>query len=411
MKSFQKLCICVCWAIPLSLLSGACSRHHGNRKELSDTPILIEAETDNNTLSGGSGTSETITPLAFEPHGEYALYWDLGVAEDCPDEDILNKEVSMLKRYVKGAVTDSAYIIGSYNRLIQAGRFCKISAGVDTVRIDCTKRLLKIIDTRFLGILPGCSKTSFSRHYTLNDSAANTDFQINIALRPETPTAILDFISTMLRDDINVYFDHGRIRKFKISSNSVKSAIKSYYKEFIREYRKHYALDKEDRECGIIECGRPMTYQKFIYPVWESPDKSLITYRFYEYGYNNGAHGWECDEYITFDNISGRQTSWKDFYTKEEFAKAIRILENRLYNYKTNGDGTDRKGRLNAAFGENGEISPEDTTTRRYDDPKKFPTPAMTKEGVVFSYPTYEKGANYDGVMHFVIPYGNKKKR
>lgn len=38
---------------------------------------------------------------------------------------------------------------------------------------------------------------------------------------------------------------------------------------------------------------------------------------------------------------------------------------------------------------------------------KYYPRHAITNEGIVFSYQTYEKGANFDGVLHFVQPYKN----
>ncbi|WP_368408261.1 RsiV family protein [uncultured Duncaniella sp.] len=34
-----------------------------------------------------------------------------------------------------------------------------------------------------------------------------------------------------------------------------------------------------------------------------------------------------------------------------------------------------------------------------------YPRPALTNQGVVFSYQPYEKGSFAEGILHFVIPY------
>lgn len=40
-----------------------------------------------------------------------------------------------------------------------------------------------------------------------------------------------------------------------------------------------------------------------------------------------------------------------------------------------------------------------------------YPRPAMTKSGIIFSYQPYEKGAFYEGILHFVIPYSLLKPK
>lgn len=40
-----------------------------------------------------------------------------------------------------------------------------------------------------------------------------------------------------------------------------------------------------------------------------------------------------------------------------------------------------------------------------------YPRPALTNEGLVFSYQPYEKGAFCEGILHFVIPYSNLKTK
>ena len=38
-------------------------------------------------------------------------------------------------------------------------------------------------------------------------------------------------------------------------------------------------------------------------------------------------------------------------------------------------------------------------------DGKIYPRPAITRNGIVFSYQTYEKGSNADGTLHFIVPF------
>lgn len=382
-------------AVIATCLLASCNIKTNGSDSYGDTDTVFIKCYDDDSL-GYAPTKFRVSNYLAE-YNEYALMLSVSDDNEPNNEDMYNKDRFKLVRYVKGISTDSCYLVGPWNRLIpEGGSLMIIVAGVDTIALDFTKRLPKSIDTRFYGILAGCKTTCFSRHYSINDSACTTDFQINIGLKPNSPKWIKSRVRDLIHTQIELMFDmRVKIDKHALVSDFPDKMIRAYYKDFKRLY-----LD-------FCEGYYFRSIQIFIYPVWESQDKSMVTYYFFTYTYNGGIRGWNDDYFITFDSKTGRELLWNDFYTKNGFIESIRVLERKLYNYPTFSE--DSNGRKSAAFGVNDTICIDDTSIARYANPKDFPQPAITKKGMVFTYPVYEKGAAYDGVIHLTVPYHKVK--
>lgn len=184
---------------------------------------------------------------------------------------------------------------------------------------------------------------------------------------------------------------------FKISKDNIDQMMQYYYKQFCRLYFKE--------ECGDEELiadamGAYYSLQNYIYPVWRSADGKLTTWKFYEYRYMGGAHGGETEYFLTFDNRTGRILGVKDFFTDEEFKQAVSLLAKQLNAYHETESG--QVAELEAAA----DLTTEDSTPlNEVIGGKLYPRPAMTNQGIVFSYQTYEKGGNADGLLHFTQPW------
>lgn len=337
------------------------------------------------------------------------LYANYGIIDNSLGDDVATKDETFIVRYVNDEPQDSAVLIGPYNRLIGNGKICKIVVGVDTLNIDIRKSLSGRLDLRYLGILPNCKFYRLSKHYALNDSARSTDFQINVAMPEDTPLHIKDFISGTIQKDVVLCFtdDDGgatitpHIPVFKMMDRSITEMSQYYYKQFCKLYYNKFG-DFSDPEVPML--GEWCSYQFYAYPVWENMDKSLTTWKFYSFSYMDGAHGNTIEYYLTFDNKKGRVLGIRDFYSDETFNDAIRLLTRKLNLHQGKEPDGERKERAELDDCQN-VTTPPSNLLNDFFAGKVYPRPAITQHGIVFSYQTYEKGSNADGVLHFLLPY------
>lgn len=319
-------------------------------------------------------------------------------------DDVDAKDETYLIRYVDDRPRDSMILAGPYMRLLGEGPLCRIVVGVDTVNVNIKRQFCKVLDLRFQDALPGCKFYRISRHYAINDSARSTDFQINIAMKDSTPLFIKDFISEMIRDDVAPFFDeytNGEyvtpyIPMIRMRNRTVEQMMEHYYYQFRKFYDKEFKPEPGSDERAY---GEWYSYQCYAYPVWQNSDSTLTTWKFYSYNYTGGAHGGESEYFLTFDNNTGRFLGAKDFFKKGDFKKAIDKLAQQLDTYHgSTGSEADLNSEYNVT-------AVQSSTMNEVIDGKIYPRPAITNQGIVFSYQTYEKGGNADGVMHFTQPF------
>lgn len=385
-------------------------RCKGNNTTSHDPVILDEEvvdaiESDNEVvLSEHDYRGDSITA-----YGDVILYANYENEDYELGDDVSAKGDTYLTRYVNDKCKESMILVGPNTQLIGAGKYCHIIIGVDTVTIDITKPLRDKIDLRYVGILPNCKFYRLSKHYAFNDSARTTDFQINVAIHDSAHLYIKDFISGVIRDDVASYFSHysgddiidPHLPKMKMKGKTINEMASYYYKQFCKLYFQEFGSNLEPGERVF---GEWYSYQFYVYPVWENKDKSLTTWKFYNFGYMGGAHGGETEYYLTFDNKTGRVLGIRDFYSDKAFKDAIQLLARELNNRQWNGPFDEWRYEADLGECENITAAQSNVLNDVYNK-EIYPRPAITSHGIVFSYQTYEKGSNADGILHFVLPF------
>ncbi|MCH5346176.1 MAG: hypothetical protein J1E63_03645 [Muribaculaceae bacterium] len=354
----------------------------------------------------------------FMEYGNIKVY--IFIDNDQNGEDVISKDELGLIRYVNGAPRDSMLIVGPFNNVLPKGNMLQIASGPDTVNVDITKPFERYFDVRYVGILPECQTYRFSEHYSLNEYSFATDFQINIAIRDNDPDYIKDFIDKTIGDYVASYFDKeedGKIVYPNIPLSNFKNVgfdqmSRYYYDWFCKLYKEEYG-DPENNFYSDPDgplMGPIYSSQFYIYPVWESSDSTLTTWRFYHFAYAGGAHGGQLEYFLTFDNKTGRILGVKDFFTNDQFTKATDILSDQLSAY--HGLDLNEEERYSEVLDEETNVTAvKSNILNEVIDGQIYPRPAMTKKGIIFTYQTYEKGSNADGTLHFVQPYNPNHKQ
>lgn len=396
-----------------TMLAGKCSAN--NDYDDSDTlnadaPVVEKIYSFENQQSDSAHNNGTngYRRLPLTEYGNIKVYDDYCLEDKDKKygDDVNAKDETYLIRYVDDKPKDSMILVGPYMRLLGEGSLCRIVVGVDTVDVNIKRPFGKTLDLRFRDALTGCKFYRLSRHYAINDSARSTDFQINIAMRDSTPLFIKDFISDMIRNDVAAYFEELKDDKWiapyvpmiLMRNRTVEQMMEHYYYQFRNLYDKEFKPEPGSDERAY---GEWFSYQCYAYPVWQNSDSTLTTWKFYNYSYMGGAHGGECEYFLTFDNLTGRILGASDFFSKDGFGKAIKRLAGQLDAYHGYSG-------FEADLNSDSEITAtQSTTMNEVIEGKIYPRPAITKQGIVFSYQTYEKGSNPDGVMHFTQPFKN----
>lgn len=241
-------------------------------------------------------------------------------------------------------------------------------------------------------------------HYSLTDSTGRTDdsnsaaFLLEISLVENTPDWAKSYINDNLHHEIQHYmfYDENMINKFDIS-RPMSEMPQFYFDEYRDRYRER--SNSLGKEWGEPFPGDIYDYKHWVYPIWKSEDSNFVTYRFHTDGYAHNVHGWEFDWFITFDVEGKRILGRKDFFSDEKFEKAMQKLGEQLSEYHED-EGWFAAVDLDPS-------SPLGEDSILYDEYKGrlYPRPAMTPDGVIFTYQTYLKGGNADGVLHFLQPY------
>lgn len=324
-------------------------------------------------------------------------------------DDVYTEEMPCLIRYINEHPVDTMQIVGPYTRVDKSGKNrCAVIVGTDSIVVGPGDRWPAKLDVRFHGMLPGYKTYRLSQHYALNDSSPATDFQLNVAMNDATPLWIRNFISRRIAQDgfedfaLWDYDDEPAYTPvvFDMAGRSVAEMMRFYYDEFRHQYYKTYYRTEDDEPSW----GNWYSYKCYIYPVWQSVDGNLVTWRFYSFQYYGGAYGFNCDFFLTFDCAKQRIIGLGDLYDKERFAATeyrLKMLINGLNDYQTFHDA---------------DLGPDSITVNEWDrlvmdtlGGRFYPRPALTDRGVVFSYQTTMDCAPSDGALHFTLPVPDGK--
>lgn len=317
------------------------------------------------------------------------------------NEDIENSmNGPVIKAYRGDYCVDSCVIHGVYNNIMAENGMCRIVTGIDTVRFNLTY-MPKILDLRFVSALHEADTLTFYKSFCLNDKSFDCTFSAEIALLPATSPGILRYLDDLMQEDIT---DFGFDATSKAETNGdIKMMAEHYFNLFRDRYTAEY---KEEIDGEDMSRGPAYHYFFSAKPVWESPDKKLVTYQFYNFSYIMGAaHGGMEEYFATFDAETGRRLHVKELISPKGFRKSINLLESGLTTYKQSQ--MEYEGICQAELDEYYHDMPgsDDYTLREQFEHHLYPIPALTTHGMVFSYQPYEKGSFAEGILHFTIPY------
>lgn len=377
--------------------------------------FIMFANRDGNSIDGlSTDMSDSITEAKSRYYGDTLFQYDgkTVIADYFTEED---KEVSslstcLLLTYADTVAVDTCRVIGN-GAYVADGTIFKYAVGIDTIRYDM--RYLPDSIQPILALLPsGTVEHSYTRSFKLNDSSWRCDFKFLAYLPKGHPTWLNQFIATIIRNDIQgLYLDNKGADRILKEYYSIKATLRKigginassmspeqiavhFSKEHERLYRKDFTEE---------DFGPKYDYMMEVAPAWESKNGQYVTYRFYTYYYTMGAHGFMEEYYLTFDNENGRILGYNDIFEANDFKKVLDLLEQEITAQKKefmNFDG------IYPASLEKDELeSNASEILKEVYDGSYYPRPAMTRQGIVFSYQPYEKGSFAEGILHFVIPY------
>lgn len=366
-----------------------------------------------------TNTSDTIDDVPLSYYGDTLYQYDDKTIVYDYDFEWEDRSSSLstgaIITYRATTPIDTCRVLGNGTWVIN-GDYLDFAIGIDTISYPF-RNLPDSIDPEKELIAPKFNVVRHAYNYTfeLTDSSRTCDFSFVAYLPKIHPQWVEQFIATVMRNDIQAIFldNKGSDRILNEYLGIIKKPMKVHginaHLKTPEQIARHFASDFEQHyknEFTITNCdvrGPKYDYMLTIAPAWESSDKKLITYRFYSYYYTSGMHGYMEEYYLTFDAENGRLLGKDDIFTANSFKAAIGILEQKLCNHRN--EYTTCDGPYPAYLHESELEANASEIIKEAQDSIYYPRPALTNNGVVFSYQPYEMGAFCEGILHFAIPY------
>lgn len=336
---------------------------------------------------------------------KYQVYMTFDVPSDECGEGMGSMDIAYLMRTVDGIPKDTTAVLGPWHDLIGKDGKVRFVVGVDTFDMSIRRRFPKVMDLRFRDAIPGVVRHRLSREFALSEHSFDVGFQINVGLPNDTaPLWMLDLISRLIRDDVDDFFDvdNSDVRTFDMSKGSVRDMMEHYHRRFHDLYvKEHGGADSDGKELGPA-----YWYDFYAYPVWQNSDSTLTTWKFYNNVYMGGAHGNDAEWFATFENATGRQLGISDFFTARQFEETMETLKRQINGYHKllydSDEGYEADMDMSREYIKSSKAAQMMIDTH---GGKIYPRPALTSQGIVFTYQKYEKGYGADGVLHFTQSY------
>lgn len=386
--------------------------------------FIMFANRDGNSIDGlSTDMSDSITEAKSRYYGDTLFQYDgkTVIADYFTEED---KEVSslstcLLLTYADTVAVDTCRVIGN-GAYVADGTIFKYAVGIDTIRYDMRHLPDSVSPTREI-LSANIVEHKYVHSFELTDSSWRCDFKFLAYLPENHPTWLNQFIATIMRNDIQaLYLDNkGADRLLKEyygikakpkrvdginAANMTPKAIARHFATVHEQlYRNEFKAEDVDGH------GPKYDYMLEISPAWTSADGRYVTYRFYSYYYTMGAHGFMEEYYLTFNEETGNILGYKEIIGTKAMPDAIKMLEQKLTAKEAQYRDMDEPYPA-GMDAEQLEANASEIIKEVYQG-SYYPRPALTKEGIVFSYQPYEKGAFCEGILHFVIPYSRLKAK
>lgn len=348
--------------------------------------------------------------------GKTVIY-DMDIAND----DMQSMGFTEIKTYV-GNKLISACLVKCFTNYVESdGKILKAVIGVDTVRYRLASLPRSIDPVRKL------AGAGMKNHTVRNSFAVNAEegwkckFYMTAWLPEDRPGYIGRMLAAQLYTDTErVFAELGRrldamteysqleknperYKALNVETATPEEIGRYFAKRYERLYKKYFVEEIEEG------WGPPEEYLLEVAPVWSNDDGRYTTYRFYTYHYGGGAHGMMYEYYMTFDNESGRVLGYRDILGYDGMKSALVMLRKKLNDRL--GQDRNVEGGFDTDFGDVGSDAEDMYNVGWLEEVfegKIYPRPAVTREGIVFTYQPYDKGSFADGILHFALPIESK---
>lgn len=332
-------------------------------------------------------------------------------------EEVSSIDQTMFITVRDSVPVDTCVIVDMHNGVWANGETIYVMFGVDTMRYNARKLPHKINMMDRYAVGKGWENHRYAKSFALTDSSWNCDFYFQAYLPDNVPVWTKKFMGTVICNDITaLYLDNKgadrilkeyygietpqkQLKGINTSTATPKQIASHYAKEHERLYREEFDEADEDGR----KLGPKYDYLFKMNPAWQSSDGKYITYRFYTFYYTMGMHGFMEEYYLTFDSKTGRLLGAEDLFKTGKYDKAIKILEKKINDYKHEYMSEDIH--FTADLAESSLEANSTAIIKETVSGKIYPRPAMTNNGVAFTYQPYEMGAFTEGVIHFTVPY------
>lgn len=332
------------------------------------------------------------------------------------DEFVETYCVNILQTVVDDQPIDTC-VVGRFTNYGTEGDMLWLSVGIDTVRVSL-RDIPKRIDPETVIMLDGMKASQYHHRFALNEEARACEYDI-VAYLPENPPVwTKQVLASLIEKGMAGFFSGGlgindtygfvngnaekSLPRFIVGADASEvtpdEIAKHYAGVYEENYRKEFGPSEgETIDEDLITAALKVDYMFRMIPVWESEDGKYITYRFFDYTYGGGMHGYFEEFYLTFNTHTGLLLGWKDMMSAADLSDCISVLEREMKNYRIR-EGISYGG-YSPFLNDAGDGLLKELYNGQY-----LPRPAVTDKGVVFSYQPYEAGCFAEGVLHFLIP-------
>lgn len=356
--------------------------------------IFMACITRNSGSENASYVGDTLVKYGNRIVG---VYWGDGSAA----AEVSSLEQTMLVTVCDNVPVDTCVIIDNYNDIWAEGESIYVMFGVDTLCFNAWKLPREINLMNCFVANRGWKNHRFSHTFDISDAAYDCDFFFQAYLPSEIPVWTKRIMKDIMANNIAALFSGDKdrsdvLRRIDVGAKTPKQIAAHYAKEHERLYRKEFDVADEEGK----KWGPKYDYLFKMNPAYECGGR-YITYRFYTYRYTMGAHGYMEEYYLTFDKVTGRLLGAEDIIEPKNFDFVIESLEKKICNRKRRNGEADSHASADLAS-----LGPDFSTVLKESVKGRiYPRPALTENGLVFSYQPYENGSFAEGIIHFVIPY------
>ncbi|MDE7154303.1 MAG: RsiV family protein [Muribaculaceae bacterium] len=322
---------------------------------------------------------------------------------------------SILITLTDSVPTDTC-VLANFSTFKVDGDKLRLTVGGDTLRVDF-RNLPERIDAVNSLMIKGFHKYSYRNVFVLNDSSENCEYDFEAYLPKPAPEWTKRLIAGMLNTYIRSMYAEQKDNILDEYNGNMNGSRKSEQIHVAKmnpvEIARYYArLNKKlyIKEFNDYASESPYISPKYDFmfnmaPLWINADSSLITYRIETYCYMMGAHGSPEEYFLTCDAKTGKLLSWQDIQTEDDYKNALAVLDQKYKEYKSSLFDEEIIDSFSAALSMEDLYSDVTSIIKENYNGAYYPRPALTNNGLLFSYQPYEAGSFSEGILHFVVPY------